>query len=173
MIELEKNAIRTAAELKEQRQNPRYFFSCDAEVIGIQGDTRITGRVTDIAKKGCYVDTISPFPAGTLVTVKINRGIQKFETQGTVVYSSVGLGMGLGFTDTEQPHMLLLDAWLGELRGDKTPMVESAGVVAPESTADFVDVQSRNTLRELIRLLRRNGALGESDASALMERLRK
>jgi hypothetical protein len=89
------------------------------------------------------------------------------------VYSIVGLGMGLGFTDTEQLHMLLLDAWLGELRGDKTPVVESAEVVAPVSTADFVDVQSRNTLRELVRLLRRNGALGESDASALMERLRK
>jgi hypothetical protein len=52
-------------------------------------------------------------------------------------------------------------------------MVGAAGVVAPVSTADFVDVQSRNTLRGLIRLLRRNGALGESDASALMERLRK
>jgi hypothetical protein len=124
-------------------------------------------------QKGVATLTISPFPAGTLVTVKINRGIQKFETPGTVVYSTVGLGMGLGFTDTEQPHMLPLDAWLGELRGDKAPVVESAGVVAPVSTADFVDVQSRNTLRELIRLLRRNGALGESDTSALMERLRK
>jgi hypothetical protein len=62
MIELEKNAIGTGAEVKEQRQNPRYSFSCDAEVIDIQGDTRIIGRVTDIAKRGCYVDTISPFP---------------------------------------------------------------------------------------------------------------
>jgi hypothetical protein len=69
--------------------------------------------------------------------------------------------------------MLLLDPWLGELRGDKAPVVESAGVVAPVSTADSVDVQSRNTLRELIRLLLRNGALGETVASALMKRLRK
>jgi hypothetical protein len=126
MIELEKNAIGTAAE--EQRQNPGYSFSCDAEVIDIQGDTRITGRVTDIAKRGCYVDTISPFPAGTLVAVKINRGIQKLETQGTVVYSTVGLGMGLAFTDTEQPHTLLLDAWLGELRGDKRRWLGQPGL---------------------------------------------
>src|ERR1700675_4317758 len=113
MIELEKNTTETAAEVKELRQNPRYSFSCDAEVIDIRGDTRITGRVTDIARKGCYVDTISPFAAGTLLAVKMKRGIQTFETQGSVVYT-VGLGMGLCFTVTEPPHSLLLEAWLAE-----------------------------------------------------------
>jgi hypothetical protein len=44
---------------------------------------------------------------------------------------------------------------------------------APVSSSDFVDVQSRNVLKELIRLLRRNGALSESDSSALIEKLRK
>ena len=112
MIELEKNAVETATEVKERRQNPRYSFSCDAEVIGIRGNTRIIGRVTDIARKGCYVDSISPFAAGTLLAVKIKRGIQTFETHGSVVYSTVGLGMGLCFTVTDQPHALLLEAWL-------------------------------------------------------------
>jgi hypothetical protein len=95
MIELEKkNAIETAAEVMEHRQNPRYSFSSDVEVIDIQSDTKIIGRVTDIARRGCYVDTISPFPPGTLLVVKIKRGAQIFETQGSVVYSQVGLGMG-------------------------------------------------------------------------------
>jgi hypothetical protein len=81
MIELEKNAIETPVEVKEHRQSPRYPFSCDAEVIDIQGNTRISGRVTDIARRGCYVDCISPFAPGTLLAVKIRRGIQTFETQ--------------------------------------------------------------------------------------------
>jgi hypothetical protein len=175
MIELEKNAIETAAEAQEHRQNPCYSFSCDAEVIDINGNTRIIGRVTDIARKGCYVDTISPFAPGTLLAVKIRRGIQTFETQGSVVYSTVGLGMGLCFTVTEQPHSLLLEAWLGELNGDKQPVLDSFGAAAPasSSSSDLVDVQSRNVLKELIRLLRRNGALSESDSSALVEKLRK
>jgi hypothetical protein len=173
MIELEKNTTETAAEVKELRQNPRYSFSCDAEVIDIRGNTRITGRVTDIARKGCYVDTISPFAPGTLLAVKMKRGIQTFETQGSVAYSTVGLGMGLCFTVTEQPHALLLEAWLGELSGDKQPELDSFGVAAPVSSSDLVDVQSRNVLKELIRLLRRNGALGDSDGSALIEKLRK
>src|SRR6202166_1358371 len=173
MIELEKNAIETPVEVKEHRQNPRYPFSCDAEVIDIQGNTRIIGRVTDIAKRGCYVDCISPFPPGTLLAVKIRRGIQTFETQGSVVYSTVGLGMGLCFTVTEQPHALLLEAWLSELSGDKQPELESFGAAAPVSSSDLVNVQSRNVLKELIRLLRRNGALGDSDGSALIEKLRK
>jgi hypothetical protein len=117
MIELEKNTVQTAVEVTEHRQSPRYSFSCDAEVIDIQGNTRIIGGVTDIARRGCYVDCISPFPPGTLLAVKIRRGIQTFETQGSVVYSTVGLGMGLCFTVTEQPHALLLEAGLGELSG--------------------------------------------------------
>jgi hypothetical protein len=176
MIELEKNAIETAAEAKEQRQNPRYSFSCDAEVIDIKGNTRITGRVTDIARKGCYVDTISPFAPGTLLAVKIKRGIQTFETQGSVVYSTVGLGMGLCFTVTEHPHSLLLEAWLAELGGDKQLVLDPFGAAAPassSSSSDLVDVQSRNVLKELIRVLRRNGALGESESSALIEKFRK
>ena len=112
MIELEKNAIDTAAEAQEHRKNPRYSFLCDAEVIDIKCTTRIIGRVTDIARKGCYVDTISPFAAGTLLAVKMKRGIPTFETQGSVVYSTVGWGMGLCFTVTDQPHALLLEAWL-------------------------------------------------------------
>ena len=179
MIELEKNAIETPVEVTEHRQNPRYPFSCDVEVIDIQGNTRIIGRVTDIARRGCYVDCISPFPPGTLLALKIRRGIQTFETQGSVVYSTVGLGMGLCFTVTEQPHALLLEAWLGELSGDKQPELESVGSAAPAAPAapaassDVVDVHSRNILKELIRVLHRKGTLGESESSALLEKLRK
>ena len=173
MIELEKNAIDTAAEAQEHRKNPRYSFLCDAEVIDIKGNTRIIGRVTDIARKGCYVDTISPFAAGTLLAVKMKRGIQTFETQGSVVYSTAGLGMGLCFTVTEQPHALLLEAWLGELSGDKRPELESVGSAAPVPSPDVVDGHSRNILKELIRVLHRKGALGESESSALLEKLRK
>jgi hypothetical protein len=172
-IELEKNAIETPVEVKEHRQNPRYPFSCDAEVIDIQGNTRIIGRVTDIARRGCYVDCISPFPPRTLLALKIRRGIQTFETQGSVVYSQTGLGMGLCFTVTEHPHALLLEAWLSELSGDTQPVVDSIEAAAPVAPPDFVDVKSRNTLKELIHLLRRSGALAESDSSALLEKLRK
>jgi hypothetical protein len=105
--------------------------------------------------------------------VKMKRGIETFETQGSVVYSTVGLGMGLCFTVTEPPHPLLLEAWRSGLIGDKQPVLDSFVAAAPVSSSDFVDVQSRNVLKELIRLLRRNGALSESDSSALIEKLRK
>jgi len=173
MMELGKNAVETAVEVTEHRQSPRYSFSCDAEVIDIEGNTRILGRVTDIARRGCYVDCISPFPPGTLLAVKIKRGIQTFETQGSVAYSTVGLGMGLCFTVTEQPHAHLLEAWLGELSGDKQPELESVGSAVPAASLDVVDVHSRNILKELIRVLHRKGVLGESESSALLEKLRK
>jgi hypothetical protein len=174
MIELEKNnAIETAAEVTEHRQNPRYSFSCDVEVIDIQSNTKLIGRVTDIARRGCYVDTISPFPPGTLLMVKINRGAQIFEIQGSVVYSQVGLGMGLCFTVTEPPHALLLEAWLSEFSGDKQPAVDSMEAAAPVASPDFVDAKSRNALKDLIRLLRRSGPLAQSDTSSMIEKHRE
>jgi hypothetical protein len=57
--------------------------------------------------------------------------------------------------------------------GAASPVSSSTAISSAASSSDFVDVQSRNILKELIRLLRRKGALGESDSSALLEKLRK
>ena len=89
MIELEKNAIGTAADVNEQRQNPRYSFSCDAAVIDIQGDMQSAESLT-------LQNGVATPPPGTLIAAKINRGIQKFETQGIVMYSYRRIGYGFG-----------------------------------------------------------------------------
>lgn len=43
------------------------------------------------------------------------------------MYSTVGLGMGLCFTVTEQPHALLLEAWLSELSGINSQNLNRSG----------------------------------------------
>src|SRR2546428_8480000 len=74
----------------ESRDNPRYPFTAEAEVIELQSGTRITGRMSDLGREGCYVDKINPFPVGTIVKLRLR--------QAKVIYAQVGMWMGLFFT---------------------------------------------------------------------------
>ena len=157
----------------ELRVHPRYPFSSDAEVVDIQGNTRITGRITDIAKKGCYVDTISPFAPKALLALKVTRGTESFETKATVVYTHVGMGMGLCFTITGPQEMLMLETWLSELSGETQPSPNHFGSTHQVDAFEFVDQQSRDVLKDLVLLLSRSGTLTESEGNSLIQRLLK
>jgi hypothetical protein len=69
--------------------------------VDLQGHNRISARLSDIAKNGCYVDTINPFAARAKVHLTITKDNQSFETKADVVYFQTGMGLGLFFTETE------------------------------------------------------------------------
>lgn len=156
-----------------RRGHPRYSFSSSAEVVSTRGDTRIAGRIADIARKGCYVDTISPFPARTDVFVRITKDRQTFETKATVVYSQAGMGMGLLFTTTEPEQLRTLERWLAELTGEELHEPDPGASVAPLDAAKLVDQECRNGLTELASLLSRKGILTVPEATAILQRLLK
>src|SRR5580658_1083960 len=89
----------------ERRTAPRYPFTASTEAIETRSGARILGRTADLGRGGCYVDTISPFPVGTIVTIRINRLNQSFQAEGKVVFSQTGMGMGVAFT-TSEPDQL-------------------------------------------------------------------
>jgi PilZ domain len=158
--------------LENQRSNPRYPLSSTVEVIDIQGNTRIMGRIADIAKTGCYVDTINPFPPKAAVFLRITKDQQTFETKAMVVYSQTGMGMGLSFTTTEPEQLRTLEGWLAELSGEKAPDANQAGSV-PLDAAKSVDEESRSGLSELVRLLNRKGVLTGPEGNAILRRFLK
>jgi hypothetical protein len=86
------------AAAQERRGYPRYPFSASAEAVHIQADTRLSGRVSDLGRGGCYVDTINPFPVGADVKIRIVKDNASFVPPAQVVYASSGMGMGLAFT---------------------------------------------------------------------------
>jgi PilZ domain len=104
----------------EQRSCPRYSFSPEVEAVETLASTRITGRLSDIARNGCYMDTICPFPTKADVTLTITRDKQSFKTQAKVVYSQIGMGMGLLFTTAQPEQLRQLGIWLGELGGERS-----------------------------------------------------
>jgi hypothetical protein len=160
------------ATAQERRAVPRYPFSASAEAVHLQADTRLSGRVSDLSKGGCYVDTISPFPMGAEVKIRIVQNDQSFVALGQVLYSSVGFGMGISFTKIEAKKQVVLDGWLAELSGE-TPrelralhddLAMRGEVAARGSETQFV-------LNELIVTLMRKGALTEVEGKAMLKKL--
>jgi hypothetical protein len=153
----QKSKVRLPSDPANRRSSPRYSFSSTAEVIDVLGNTRITGRVADIAKKGSYIGTTSPFPPKTAVLLRIKKDAQIFQTQAAIVYSQVGMGVGLVFTRAESEQLRMLDAWLAELRGEKTYNRDPPGAILEFKDPKIVDQESRSTFSALVLLLSRKG----------------
>ncbi len=84
--------------------------------------TLLSGRSSELGLGGCYVDSLNPFPEGTLVTLKILRDQGVFETKARVVYCDPRFGMGLAFTDMTPDQRSLLEAWLTEIVSQLRPV---------------------------------------------------
>src|SRR6266852_6205232 len=110
---------------RERRAHARYPFTAGAEVLDARSGARLNARVSDLSRGGCYVDSISPFTVGTEVKLRITKDASSFSSQAKVVYSSVGMGMGLAFTVIEPEQRWILEKWLAELRGEPSPEPES------------------------------------------------
>jgi PilZ domain-containing protein len=102
---------------RDRRLMPRYPFTASAEALDPQSRARMTARTSDLSRGGCYVDTFCPFPKNSNVKLRLECNKEFLVAQAKVVYSKIGMGMGLCFTPLEQPHKRVLDKWIGELSG--------------------------------------------------------
>ncbi len=116
-VEEEKAAGPSAAAVgADRRTNPRYEFVAAVEVVAAESGARIETRVRDLSQQGCYVDTNSALPLGTVTDIRITKGAQLFEAHGRVGYSRASKGMGLVFTAIEPEQRGILETWLAESR---------------------------------------------------------
>jgi hypothetical protein len=98
----------------KRRSVLRYALVASAEVIELASKAQLKARTSELGLGGCYIDTLNPFPQGTLVQLRILRDNGLFETQARVVYSDVRFGMGLALTEMTDEQRSLLESWLAE-----------------------------------------------------------
>jgi hypothetical protein len=98
----------------ERRRTPRYPFSATAEVIEKGSPTGIPARVTELSLYGCYMEMASPLAKGLVALFKVYSEGRHFESQGTVLYSQEGQGMGVGFQNVNPHYLSVLRRWLIE-----------------------------------------------------------
>ena len=157
-------AMPTGTKEAERRGTDRCPFTAQVEVIEIDSDVRFSGRTTDLGPGGCFVDTLVPFVAGAKVRVFVHKEKQKLETNGTVVYSQTGLGMGIAFDPLKAEQRAILETWLTEVVG--THQYAFKRPSAPNAKAG-TGVSGRAAFIRLIQLLVSKGVLTEEEASSV------
>jgi len=99
----------------KERAARRCPFVASAEIIEPASRARLAARTSELGIGGCYIETLNPYPDGTLVEVRVLRDQGVFEAKAKVVYVHAGFGMGLAFTEIAPKQRLLLEDWLAEL----------------------------------------------------------
>jgi PilZ domain len=92
-------------------------------VTELSSGTLLSGRTSELGLGGCYVDSLNPFPEGTLVGLRILRDQGVFETKAKVVYCDPRFGMGLAFTEMTSEQRSLLEIWLIEIVSQLRPVL--------------------------------------------------
>ena len=94
----------------------RYSFSADIAVTDVRSEKQVIARTADLSLFGCFANTTTPFPRGTMVRLRINRGTSHVTALGTIAYSLAKEGMGIEFGKIEPSDLAILEDWLAQLR---------------------------------------------------------
>jgi hypothetical protein len=154
--------------VEDRRATPRQQFVAEAQVVEITSGVRLSARSCDLVLHGCYVDTLRPFPVGTLVRIRLKKDGTAIEANGNVVYQLPGLGMGIAFHDLTPESHAAMDKWLSHTEGRE----ESIEASLPPMDAAPPPVnrqQPKTEFVELVQLLIRKGILTKAEASRFLQ----
>jgi hypothetical protein len=94
-------------------------LAAEAEVTALTNGLHLEAGVSELSPCGCYLDTPTPFSAGTEVHVLIRYRGRCCELQGRVIYAHKGWGMGVLFDNVVGQQFEILDSWLVELEHER------------------------------------------------------
>jgi hypothetical protein len=157
-----KSAVKEA----ERRCATRHTITTGADVVELHSGARFSSRTTDLSTGGCFIDTTNPFPVGSKLRMKLNKGQSSFETPGTVVYSQTGLGMGIAFDELKSEQQHALAEWLSEVTGERIPTAEI--VQPPRKAEDFRQHAPSAAMVRLVRMLIGKGMLTEAEGTSVL-----
>jgi len=100
-----------------KRTVPRYNLIATAAIVEPVSEMKIAGRISEISRKGCYVDVLNTLPVGTPIRLEVSRDKGIFKSDGKIIYVQESVGMGVAFAETPDDQLMILDSWLAELHG--------------------------------------------------------
>jgi hypothetical protein len=98
--------------VSERRTQQRFPFTAAVELVNTANGERLDARVSDLGRRGCYVEASHPLAVGTSVKLRITKGTKTFDAQARIVYSQENTGMGVMFTVVGNEQVRTLEAWL-------------------------------------------------------------
>ena len=152
----------------ERRDARRYPFISPVELIAVYGSTRISARTSDLSLRGCYVDTLNPFPVGTRVRLQITKNDQRLEFRAEVTSCHVGSGMGVLFEQLTPPQMDIVVSWL---EGTSSPAEPPLPAITSTAVSQSAPKTNMHFARKLLKVLEHKGILTPSEAAELLREL--
>lgn len=116
MVDFSGTSANSPTAYPEKREAPRFSLIASAEIIEPASGVHISGRISEISRKGCYLDVLNTLPVGTRLRMIISRDQGVFTSQARIIYVQQGVGMGIAFVDVPPDQLKILDAWLAEFR---------------------------------------------------------
>lgn len=164
----ETNGGNASTSVVDRRAASRQQFVAEAQIVEIKSGLRLSARSCDLVLTGCYVDTLRPFPVGTLVRIRLKKDGTAIEVNGNVVYELPGLGMGIAFHDVTPESRSVMDKWLSKT-GVREESVEALLPAMDAAPPPVIQQQSRTEFLELVELLMRKGILTRAEAASFMK----
>jgi hypothetical protein len=164
---------KAAAKPHERRKHVRHPFTAMAEAVELKSRTRVSGRTSDLSLGGCYVDTTSSFPAGTVMKMRITKEARTVELQAVVVYSLVDMGMGVKFTSADPEQLRIVQEWLGEPSREPVAEPESTQICDRSCSVDSQGGAEFEVLKEIVTELMKQGVLSSAKSEFMLQRLNR
>lgn len=157
---------KSATKEAERRTSDRHVFTAAAEIVDLSSGARFSTRTTDLGPGGCFVDTLVPLPVSARVHVSVRKGKTQLDTNGVVVYSQAGLGMGVAFDSLDPSQRDALQKWLVELTGSRAIVIQDVPLRL-ERTVPLAGGEGAR-IERLIRLLIGKGLLTQSEGASVL-----
>ena len=167
---LDRTAVVSRRTSIERRDSMRYPMSAFAEIVEAQSRTKMSARISDISRTGCYAEMMSPFPLGDLVKMRIMKNKTPFLAQAQVTNTSCGMGMGLKFTTVEPEQVDMLEKWIIELSG-ASPKYEMSKEDDLDSVTQLPGSSAFYVVNEIVVALMRKGILSDQEGKAMLQKL--
>lgn len=155
----------SATKEAERRTSDRHIFTASAEIVELSSGARFATRTTDLGPGGCFIDTLIPLPVGTKVHLGVRKGKTQLDTNGVVVYSQAGLGMGIAFDSLDRSQRAALEKWLVEITGSKAIVFQNVRAKPGRSIAQTGEQEA---VTRLIRLLISKGLITTSEGASVL-----
>jgi PilZ domain len=188
-----KSATATPA---ERRQFARRACRIGTQITTVTDGLTMAGTITDISFGGCYIEMLSPLPAGTLVEIAFDANGTLGAFAARVRSQHMGFGMGLAFTKLTPQNLEILQRVTGmpipaaAMPAAPTPAVQppatpapppsapaptSAAASAPTAAPGFDPANipvTRETFSALLRILLRRGLITGAELTEEIEKIK-
>ena len=159
---------KATAEVADRRSAPRQHFVAQAQIVEVTSGVRLSARSCDLVLNGCYVDTLRPFPVGTLVRIRLKKGATTIEASGNVVYELPRLGMGIAFHHLKPDDQATLEKWLSQVPGQQES-IETIMAQLERDQPPAIRRQFPPEFVELVQLLVKKGVVTKAEALGLLK----